>query len=84
MYEMEMLFGIKAGLKSFNEMVKGTDIPTFSTEIQTVKLSQTIPFVPNDEVISKYCQSIKENLNSQKTFDVTDVYFKGYTKFKEI
>lgn len=84
MYEMEMLFGVKGGLKSFDEMVAGTNIPSFQTEFQTLKISQKTPFVPDDNVINQYCNVIKEKLNANKTFSVNKVYFKGYTKFKEI
>ena len=84
MYKMELLFGVKAGLKSFNEMVEGTGMPKFYTDIQTIRLSQTIPFIPDDDALTKYCKAIKDELQKSKTFDVGEVYFKGYTYLKEV
>lgn len=51
---------------------------------QTIKLTQTIPFIPDDDVLTKYCKAIKDELQKSKTFDVGEVYFKGYTYLKEV
>lgn len=84
MYNMSMIFGVKAGLKSFNEMVEGTGIQKYYTEIQEITLEQTISFIPNDSTIDKYCEIIKNRLKDNNTFDVNEVYFKGYKYLKEI
>ena len=84
MYDMAMIFGVKAGLKSFNEMVEGTSLQKFYTEIQEVTLKQQISFIPNDSTIDRYCEIIKNHLNKSDTFDVCEVYFKGYKYLKEI
>ena len=65
MYKMELLFGVKAGLKSFNEMVEGTSMPKFYTDIRTIKLSQIVPFIPDDDALTKYCKAIKDELQKK-------------------
>lgn len=82
LYEMVMEFEVTLGLKELNNF---TELMGFSEKAgiagQTVTLTQTVPFIPDDEYLRKVESVIKEKYNTEK-FDILDCHFKGYKKFK--
>lgn len=84
MYEVEMEFEVVVGLKELNKFM---EIMGFSEKTgingQTMVLKQTIPFIPNEEYITKV-ENILRNKYQTETLELLDCKFKGYKKFLEI
>lgn len=82
LYEMVMEFEVTLGLKELNNFM---GLMGFSEKAgitgQTVTLTQTGPFIPDDEYLRKVESIIKEKYNTNE-FDILDCHFKGYKKFK--
>lgn len=82
LYEMVMEFEVTLGLKELNNFI---GLMGFSEKAgitgQTVTLTQTGPFIPDDEYLRKVESIIKEKYNTNE-FDILDCHFKGYKKFK--
>lgn len=82
LYEMVMEFEVTLGLKELNSF---TELMGFSEKTgitgQTVTLTQTVPFIPDDEYLRKVESILKEKYSTEK-FNILDCHFRGYKKFK--
>lgn len=83
LYEMVMEFKVTIGLKEINSVMElfGFNEKSGITG-QTITLSQTIPFIPNEEYIHKVEKILKDKFET-KQFDILDCHFIGYKKFIE-
>ncbi len=83
LYEMVMEFEVTLGLKEINSVMElfGFNEKSGITG-QTITLSQTIPFIPNEEYIHKIEKILKDKFET-KQFDILDCHFKGYKKLIE-
>lgn len=84
MYKMEMEFEVVVGLKEINEFMNYMGFPE-KTGIggQTITLTQTIPFIPDEEYIEKVENIIKEKYQTEK-LEILDCKFKGYKSLLEV
>lgn len=82
-YEMEMEFELFVGLKEINDFMElmgfeeKTGVPGC-----TLIVSQTLPFIPNEEYLRKVEGIIRDHYGNEKV-EVLDCKFKGYKKFLE-
>lgn len=83
LYEMVMEFDITAGLKELNSF---TEMFGFNEKIgipgQTVRLTQTLPFIPDEEYIHKVEKILKDKYEIEK-YNILDCHFRGYQKLIE-
>lgn len=84
MYKMEMEFEVVVGLKEINEFMKYMGFPG-NTRIggQTITLTQTIPFIPNEAYIEKVENIIKEKYQTEE-LEILDCKFNGYKSLLEV
>jgi len=84
MYKMEMEFKVVVGLKEINEFMKYMGF-SGNTGIggQTITLTQTIPFIPNEEYIKKVENIIKEKYQTEE-LEILDCKFNGYKSLLEV
>ena len=84
MYEMQMEFEVVLGLKEINHIMNMMGVSE-KTGIsgQSIVLTQTISFIPNEEYIHKVEDIIRENYKTDQ-FEILKCKFKGYKKFLEI
>lgn len=86
MYEMVMEFDVTVGFKELNSIMEmfGYDEKTGVTG-QTITLSQTVPFIPDENYIHKVEKILKDRYETDK-LNILDCHFRGYKKFlaKEI
>ena len=86
MYEMIMEFDVTVGFKELNSIMEmfGYDEKTGVTG-QTITLSQTVPFIPDENYIHKVEKILKDRYETDK-LNILDCHFRGYKKFlaKEI
>lgn len=83
MYEMVMEFDVTVGFKKLNSIMEmfGYDEKTGVTG-QTIILSQTVPFIPDENYIHKVEKILKDRYGSDK-LNILDCHFRGYKKFLE-
>lgn len=83
LYEMVMEFDVTLGLKEFNSVMElfGYHEKSGITG-QTITLSQTIPFIPNEEYIHKVENILKDKYETKK-FNILECHFRGYKKLIE-
>ena len=83
LYEMIMEFDITVGLKeinSFMEMFGYNDKAVIKG--QTITLSQTVPFIPDENYIHKVEKLLKDKYETED-LNILDCRFRGYKKFLE-
>lgn len=78
-YKMCLLFKLSLGLKAVNDITAacGFSEKLIAENIATIKMRQTVPFIPTDEIIAEYAQTIKDNYVSDK-FTCESCTFDGY------
>lgn len=83
-YEMIMEFEITVGLKDLNDLLCRVGGPGEKIGVAgySLTLTQTIPFVPNDEYINKVTAIIKEKYKPNN-LEILECRFNGYKKFLE-
>lgn len=83
LYEMVMEFDVTLGLKEFNSVMElfGYHEKSGITG-QIITLSQTIPFIPNEEYIHKVENILKDKYETKK-FNILECHFRGYKKLIE-
>lgn len=85
-YEMSMLFKLSLSLKRINEIAQACGFPEklIANDIVTVKLTQTIPFIPTDENIAEYEKIIKDSYSESDRFTCEKCKFAGYEYLRPI
>lgn len=78
-YKMCLKFKLSLGLKEINAITIACGFPEklVAENITTITLTQTVPFIPSDETLTKYAQIIKDNYESDK-FTCEKCVFDGY------
>lgn len=82
LFQMELTFTVSESLTELDNMLDHLDFKQYPTvqNSKTVKLQQTLNFIPDDETIKKYIQIIKDahNRESGKT-TIRDMQFLGFS-----
>lgn len=82
LFQMELTFTVSESLTELDTMLDHLDFKQYPTvqNSKTVKLQQTLNFIPDDETIKKYIQIIKDahNRESGKT-TIRDMQFLGFS-----
>lgn len=67
LYEMRLTFSLDLGLKDINSIAKSAGIheKMLVKNAQKMKLTQTVPFIPNEETLQEYANVIKNNYQSE-------------------
>lgn len=83
MYEMIMEFDVTVGFKELNSIMEmfGYNEKTGVTG-QTITLSQTVPFIPDENYIHKVEKLLKDKYETNN-LNILDCHFRGYKKFLE-
>jgi len=84
MYEMELEFSLDLGLKEINDFAAmfGIQEKMVLKDARQMTLKQTVPFIPDDKIIQKYIDTIKEA--EFEKFTIEDCRFVGFKRIKEI
>ena len=84
MYEMIMEFEVTVGLKDLNDLLCRVGGPGEKIGVAgyTLTITQTTPFIPNDEYLNKVAGIIKEKYKPNN-LEILDCKFRGYQKFLE-
>lgn len=79
LYDMRLTFSLDLGLKDINSIAKSAGIheKMLVRNAQKMKLTQTVPFIPNEEILQEYADVIKNNYQSE-SFTCEACYFVGY------
>lgn len=81
MYHMCLRFSARVGLKEINEFLRNcgsTDAP-YTNETQMFRLEQTVPFIPDDDMLRSYEKTIAKSINEGNgALCVQYVKFDGY------
>lgn len=80
LYHMSIRFKADAGVKALDEL---TDIcfpgqRTRMSDAVTLRMTQTVPFVPDEETLAKYAAAIEESYQANETTVISNVRFDGY------
>lgn len=81
LYEMELKFKISIELKEINDIMSnfGFDEKAGLKDVIELTMHQIVPFIPDEEIIQKYTEMIKENyLKNNKEFSCSSCKFCGY------
>ena len=83
-YEMIMEFEVTVGLKDLNDLLCSVGGPGEKIGVAgyTLTITQTIPFIPNDEYLDQVARIIKEKYKPNN-LEILDCRFRGYQKFIE-
>ena len=80
LYEMSLRFTADSGVRDLDDMVRacmpGEPLPRVQDAV-TLHMTQTVPFIPDDDMIAEYCRIIEKNAKGQKTV-LDGVRFAGY------
>ena len=83
LYEMVMEFEVTLGLKELNDVMELFGFHEKSGIAgQTITVSQTIPFIPDEEYIHKVENLLKDKYENSN-FDILECHFRGYKKLIE-
>lgn len=79
LYEMCLLFDLDISLKSMNDILKqcGFSEKPIAQNAMEVTMTQTLPFIPDDDVIKKYEDVIKQNYETDSLI-CENCKFKGF------
>lgn len=87
LFQMELTFTVSESLTELDNMLDHLDFKQYPTvqNSKTVKLQQTLPFIPDDETIKKYAQIIKDahNRESGQT-TIRDIQFLGFSYIRPV
>lgn len=80
LYHMSIRFKTDAGIKSLDEL---TDVcfpgqRVRAADALTLRMAQTVPFVPDEETLAKYAAAIEESYQTSKDAVISNVRFDGY------
>lgn len=84
LYNMCMLFKLDLSIKPINDIMShcGLTEKIIAEKIVTVKITQTVPFIPTDETIKEYENIIKENYSKNEKYFCEKCTFAGYEYLK--
>lgn len=87
LFQMELVYTISESLTELDDMLAHLDFKQYPTvqNSKTVKIQQTLPFIPDDETIKKYAQIIKDahNRESRQT-TIRDIQFLGFSYIRPV
>lgn len=87
LFQMELTFTVSESLTELDSMLDHLDFKQYPIvqNSKTVKLQQTLPFIPDDETIKKYAQIIKDahNRKSGQT-TIRDIQFLGFSYIRPV
>lgn len=87
LFQMELTFTVSESLTELDSMLDHLDFKQYPIvqNSKTVKLQQTLPFIPDDETIKKYAQIIKDahNRESGQT-TIRDIQFLGFSYIRPV
>lgn len=87
LFQMELTFTVSESLTEIDNMLAHLDFKQYPTvqNSKTVKIQQTLPFIPDDETIKKYAQIIKDahNRESGQT-TIRDIQFLGFSYIRPV
>lgn len=87
LFQMELTFTVSESLTELDSMLDHLDFKQYPTvqNSKTVKLQQTLPFIPNDETIKKYAQIIKDTHNRESgQTTIRDIQFLGFSYIRPV
>lgn len=87
LFQMELTFTVSESLTEIDNMLDHLDFKQYPTvqNSKTVKLQQTLPFVPDDDTIKKYAQIIKDAHNREsKQTTIRDMQFLGFSYIRPV
>lgn len=82
LFQMELTFTVSESLTELDNMLDHLDFKQYPTvqNSKTVKIQQTLPFIPDDETIKKYSQIIKDTHNRESgQTTIRDIRFLGFS-----
>lgn len=84
MYNMKMNFSLSVAPAALNELSSICGMPDLIVlnDAAIFSMTQTVPFIPNDDALSQYAEAIKLTLSEKTT--ITSCNFSGYEFFKEV
>lgn len=87
LFQMELVYTISESLTELDDMLAHLDFKQYPTvqNSKTVKIQQTLPFIPDDGTIKKYAQIIKDahNRESGQT-TIRDIQFLGFSYIRPV
>ena len=87
LFQMELTFTVSESLTELDNMLDHLDFKQYPTvqNSKTVKLQQTLPFIPDDTTIKKYAQIIKDAHNQQSgQTTIRDIQFLGFSYIRPV
>lgn len=86
LYDMCMLFNLDINIKPINDIMNhcGITEKIIAEKAITVKITQTVSFIPTDETIKKYEDIIKENYSKNEKCFCEKCTFAGYEYLRPV
>lgn len=87
LFQMELTFTVSESLTELDNMLDHLDFKQYPTvqNSKTVKLQQTLPFIPDDTTIKKYAQIIKDAHNQESgQTTIRDIRFLGFSYIRPV
>lgn len=87
LFQMELVYTISESLTELDDMLAHLDFKQYPTvqNSKTVKIQQTLPFIPDDETIKKYAQIIKDAHNQESgQTTIRDIQFLGFSYIRPV
>lgn len=87
LFQMELTYTVSESLTELDNMLDHLDFKQYPTvqNSKTVKLQQTLPFIPDDTTIKKYAQIIKDAHNQQSgQTTIRDIRFLGFSYIRPV
>lgn len=84
-YELVLRFVLDVGLKEVNDIMDKLGVPDkmFAKDAAVVRITQTTPFIPDEETIKKLKEIITDGYNnSDSKLDVHSIRFDGFESIK--
>lgn len=78
LYKMCMKFKLTVGFKSINDIARICRVPEpIAKDAITVSITQTVPFIPTDDIIAQYEHTIKKHYDVD-SLSIKSCKFDGY------
>lgn len=87
LFQMELVYTVSESLTELDDMLAHLDFKQYPTvqNSKTIRLQQTLPFIPDDTTIKKYAQIIKDAHNQQSgQTTIRDIQFLGFSYIRPV
>lgn len=83
LYTMKIVFALDVSSKKLNDIMPANQKPVCSNAIECA-IEQTVPFIPTEEILNKYANTIKESYATKPHMQIENVRFLRYDYLYEI